>query len=167
MTGETYVRRPEGKVINRGEPLIVTDKVLTAAAVAGSLMIADGNDYKTKKSDGSRMPAGWLSFEHTDYKFRPTSLDSSFVAGDTVAVVAGGDFEVYAFISGSADEAVTVSIGTLLTDNGDGTLTIYNPNGTVESGTAKNPLPPVAIALESMTIAAGSPAVRIAVKSLI
>ena len=76
-------------------------------------------------------------------------------------------FEVYAFVSGSSDETVTVSIGTLLTDNGDGTLKIYNPNGTVESGTATNPLPPVAIALETLMIAAGSSAQRIAVKSLI
>ena len=167
MIGEAYVRKPEGKVINRGEPLVVTEKVLTASAVAGSLMVADGNDYKTKKSDGSRMPAGWLSYEHTDYRFRPASLEDSFAEGDTVAVVAGGNFEVYAFVSGSADETVTVSIGTLLTDNGDGTLKIYNPNGTVESGTATNPLPPVAIALETLMIAAGSSAQRIAVKSLI
>ena len=156
MTGETYTRTPVGKVINRGEPLVVTEKVLTAEAKAGHLMVVDGNDYKTKKSDGTMMPAGWLSFEHTDLKFRPVSYETAFAAGDTVAVVSGGDFEVYAFATGAASTGSEITTGTLLYDNGDGTLTAAAADGAL----------PVARALESLSVPAAE-TVRIAVKSLI
>ena len=156
MTGEAYARQPVGKVINRGEPLIVAEKTLTAEAKAGHLLAIDGNDYRAKKSDGTKMPAGWLSYEHTDLKFRPVDLDGTFAAGDVVAVVAGGGFEVYAFVTGKAETGSAIALGALLYDNGDGTLTASAPEDSL----------PVARALESMTVAAAVTA-RIAVRSLI
>lgn len=173
MTGESYNRTPEGRIVVRGEPHIQVEKVLTEAAKAGMLVTCDSNDYKIKKLTSATMPIGWLAFEYTDLKFRPETYDTAYASGDTATVIAGGDFDILAIATGEASSGddVTINAGDYLASNGDGTLKIYSPNGTVASTTATNPYPPVAVALETITIPKASGATpdtkRIVVKSLI
>jgi len=153
MIGESYTTKPVGKIINRGKPSILVEKKLTAAAKPGMLAVIDENDYQCKPSNGTGKPVGWISYEHTDYRFRPEDYDTAYAAGDTVGIVAGGGFEVYALLTASAE--TTITNGDLLADNGNGTL---KAAGTTDTA--------VAIALESMTVGQGTVS-RIAVKSLI
>jgi len=153
MTGESYTNKPVGKIINRGNPSILVEKKLTAAAKPGMLAVIDGNDYQCKPSNGTAKLVGWIGFEHTDYRFRPENYDTAYAVGDTVGIVAGGGFEVYALLTASAE--TTITDGDLLADNGDGTLKVA---GTTDTA--------VAIALESKTLGQGTVS-RIAVKSLI
>jgi len=153
MTGESYTRKPVGKIINRGEPTVVTEKKLTAAAKPGMLAVTDGSDYKCKPSNGTAKPVGWIGYEHTDYRFRPADYDTAYAIWDTVGIVAGGGFEIYAIITASAETAVNA--GDLLADNGDGTLKVAGASDTA-----------VAAALESKILDSGTVA-RIAVKSFI
>jgi len=150
MTGENYTRVPTGKLVNRGEPVIQTEKILTATAKAGMLAVIDGNDYKCKPSDGTGIPVGFIGYEQTDYKYRPMDYETAYVAGNVVMVLAGGNFEIYAPVAASQ----TVTIGTKLADNGNGMLKVAGSTDKV-----------VAMALESKTTTAAGE--RVAVESLI
>lgn len=173
MVGESYNRAPEGRIVVRGEPHIQVEKKLTEAAKAGMLVTCDSNDYKIKKLAANTMPIGWLSFEYTDAKTRPADFETAYASGDIVTVIAGGNFDIYAIATGEASTGndVTINAGDYLASNGDGTLKVYSPNGTVSSSTATNPYPPIAVALETITIPKASGATpdtkRIVVKSLI
>jgi len=156
MAGTSYTIPPTGKIVNRGDPLINVEKVLTAVAKPGMLAVIDGNDYKVKPSNGTAKPVGWIGYEHTDYRFRPEDFEKSYGIGDTVAVLAGGDFEIYALISSSTE--VTVNTGDILSDKGDGTLKIRDATSSTDY--------PIAMALETKTLGQGTVS-RIAVKSLI
>lgn len=150
MVGENYTRAPVGKIVNRGEPTIKVEKILTAGATAGMLAVIDGNDYKCKASDGTNIPVGFIGYEHTDYKFRPTNYDTPYVSGNVVMILAGGDFEIYAPVAA----AQTLVLGDNLTDNGNGMLKKAGATDKV-----------IAVALETKTtVNAGE---RVAVKSLI
>ena len=151
MTGESYNRPPVGRIIVRGEPLFITPKDLTEPATAGMLVAIDGNDYTAKKCTSGAKPLGWIGYEDTDHKIRPTDYETPFRTGDHVSIVSGGNFELYALATGS----LTLVAGDLLASNGDGTLTA-----------ASTGVQAVAIACESKTIAAGTVA-RIHVKTLI
>jgi len=150
MVGENYTRVPVGKLVNRGEPVIQTEKILTATAKAGMLAVIDGNDYKCKPSDGTNKPVGFIGYEQTDYKFRPSDYETAFVAGNVVMVLAGGNFEIYAPVAASQ----TIALGDNLADNG---------NGMLKKACASDVA--VAVALETKTTTAAGE--RVAVKSLI
>jgi len=151
MAGESYNRPPQGRIIVRGEPLYLAEKTLTESAKAGMLVAIDGNDYKAKKCTSSAKPVGWIGYEDTDCKIRPTDFETPFPTDSHVAVVAGGNFELYALATG----ALTIVAGDLLASNGDGTLTLAAAGAEA-----------VGIACESKTIAAGA-VERIHVKTLI
>ncbi|HJJ36455.1 MAG TPA: hypothetical protein O0X27_04690 [Methanocorpusculum sp.] len=149
MTGESYTTRPVGKIITRGRPLMSAEKVLLESAKAGMLVTCDGNDYKAKKCTANTRPVGWISYEDTDYKVRPSDYETPFVSGDPVTIVNGGTFQIYALAT-AGTEPLAITIGDYLTSNDDGTLTRFVPN------TASPQYPPVAIAVESVTIPAGT-----------
>jgi len=156
MTAGSYTTTPIGKIVNRGEPVINVEKKLTASAKAGMLAVTDGNDYKVKPSNGTAKPIGWIGYEHTDYKFRPADYDTAYAIWDTVGIVAGGDFEIYALVTASS--AVTINTGDILADNGDGTLKLRDPASSTDF--------PIAMAVESKSLESGTVA-RIAVLTLI
>ena len=120
MVGENYTRVPVAKLVNRGEPVIQTEKILTATAKAGMLAVIDGNDYKCKPSNGIDIPVGFIGYEQTDLKYRPSDYETAFVTGNVVMVLAGGNFEIYAPVAA----AQTIALGTKLADNGDGMLKV-------------------------------------------
>lgn len=159
---DTYVTTPTGKIVNRGEPVICIEKKLAESAKAGMLAVVGTTDYDVKKADGTKMPFGWIGYEHTDYKFRPTSYETAYVVGDMVGIVAGGNIEVYAILDGSQ----TIVAGDLLADAGNGMLVKYNPECTTADTKTSAPLPPVAKALEGKVTAENVTA-RIHVASLI
>lgn len=151
MTGESYNRSPVGRLVVRGEPLISAEKTLGEPAAAGMLVTCDGNDYKAKKHVAGTKPVGWIGYEDTDCKIRPTSYDTPFRSGDTVTVISGGQFELYAIATGPA----TIASGDLLTSNGDGTLKLADADEYA-----------VAIACESVTVTASATG-RVHVKTMI
>lgn len=164
MTGESYNRIPEGRIVVRGEPVTQVEKELTENAIAGMLVTCDGNDYKAKKATSDTMPVGWLAFEYSPISTRPSTYEEEFKTGDLVTVISGGSFDIFALVTGEASTGadVTINEGTLLVSNGDGTLVPY---------TSEAEYPPVARAMETVVIPKGTGAtpnvVRITAKSLI
>ena len=159
MTGESYQVKPQATIVARGGDRVRSvEKMLTEAAKAGMLVTCDGNDYTAKKAAASTKPFGWVGFEHTDLKVRPESYETAYASGDTVAVLYGADFDIYAIATGSTSADTTYSAGDLLASNDDGTLKAAGSDDVV-----------VARALETITIAQASTAAtaRIMVQSLI
>ncbi|HJJ36350.1 MAG TPA: hypothetical protein O0X27_04130 [Methanocorpusculum sp.] len=147
MTGESYNVRPVGKIVVRGTPIMQAEKVLDEGAVAGMLVAVNGNDYHVKKCTAAANPCGWISFEHTDYKVRPSAYETPFLQNDTVTVVSGGSFEIYALASAGESAPLSITEGDPLVPADGGYLTACTAGSSVR---------PVALAAESVTVPAGA-----------
>lgn len=159
MVGTNYETEPVGHIVNKGaDKVIRNEKILTSEGIkSGMLVTIDENDYKAKlPTSATDVVCGWVGFEQTHYAVRPNTFDDTYAVGDVATILTGSGFEIYALITGSNADEVTVKIGDKLVSKGDGTLTVGTENA-------------VAIAMESMTIAHQvTPAVkRIHVQSLI
>ncbi len=167
---------PNGLIVTRGDPICKYERVLSAAAKPGMLVVYDSNDYTCKKSDGSGSPYGWLGYERSPLETRPDTLDTEYASGDVASIVAGGSFEIYALTTGSTTAEVVIYPGTPMADNGDGTLKIASGASVEQSESSPYTVTLtqadriVAIAQEYKSIPANSTAagvVRLHVLSLI
>jgi hypothetical protein len=141
---------PTNQILVAGQPLIQILKVKTNAnCYPGRLVMKDTTDGQIKVSDGTQF-IGWLGYEQTIKKYRPTNVNTAYVANDHAAVLNGGKFVIVA--NGAAGIAVA-----------KGQLLKAVAGGQVSGGTAGSDHI-VAIAEESKSSAA---ATDIMVRSLL
>jgi len=97
-TNEANMIHPNDRIVHSGVvPFVDTYRVEIAATMLPGRLVKTG----TKDSDivvGTVNSAviGWLGYEQTAKKYRPSTIDTIYVQYDQVAVLSGGGFRIVA-----------------------------------------------------------------------
>lgn len=151
MADVGYGPKPSNQILVAGTPLVQILKVETATNMYPGRLVKKGtNDDDVVVNDGSTA-IGWLGYERTIKKYRPSTVDTIYAGDEQAAVLHGNHF----VIVGSLAVGANVSKGARLKAVAAGQLS----GGTVGSDEI------VAIAEESVDASAA--AKDIMVRSLI
>lgn len=152
MADTGYGPKPSNQIVVAGTPLVQILKVETATNMYPGRLVKKGtNDDDVVVGTANAAVIGWLGYEHTIKKHRPSTVDTVYSGDEQAAVLHGGHF----IIVGRLASGQNVSKGARLEAAANGELS----GGTV--GTDEI----VAIAEESVDASAA--AADIMVRSLI
>lgn len=111
MADVGYGPKPSNSILVAGTPLVQILKVETATNMyAGRLVKKGTNDDDIVVGTAGDGFIGWLGYEHTIKKYRPSTVDTIYAGDEQAAVLHGGGFVIVA----SAATGISVSKGALL-----------------------------------------------------